>query len=750
MPNKKPSPKGKGKGKAKAAPRPRNPEPTPPPPPPPLLLLLLLLLLLNQRLSGTANIANTERRIKLKLNYAARPSAAGPSNQGQPSGSNTAATSSSSSSATTSAAAIATPSPSPSPSTSSSSSSSSSSGRSAPTDQNESAAPRRGVIKVNTRNGAAYREAHASSSPAAGPSGQGRHLGTGSSSSSELSSLPFTSPSPPPPFPSDQDEHSSSSSSSASSSPSSSPSAETVAPGTPMPSAAGPSNDIPSSSTGSGSNSDTESSSSSSPARTSPPPNHPSPDTIKVDVFIATGHEQPSSDEYESDGDGCSGDPPRDGSEDESSGSGGSSGYEPSEETDDDTVFTGSESSSDSEEDDGNDDDASGGPCSGPSSSSGPPGPPGPSDPPGSSGVLITDGSPSTQEYPSGYEGDDEYNSGPAADGSSIVRDDTGAWAMVSNTSGSRNRSTCLAGFDSPRLDGRSRRPSRPADIEVPFIDYSGYDAQVGCEEEDSPDCAEFIGPLRSSFPTSVQPIGRLDTPPAHPGGAVGKRKRSCDYDEDASAAGIKRVRSLSPRMVVETSTATVTTTRSASEPWQPMAWTSNSPVSDEPSPLSNEPVAYAMIATPVDDLTSGELSPPIWPSFDPEIPGMHGSGLRARRHYDWYEQLHSVGHECYKVHPCTHNMGRGCHECHSDWQEDWARFFKAEELLHEAAADPERYLRETGLDMREDFMGALLQGASWEVVAPHLLPPAGGRLRVHPMRLAKHRLILAQSAAQV
>ncbi|KAF4496497.1 SRP40-Suppressor of mutant AC40 of RNA polymerase I and III [Fusarium agapanthi] len=779
MPNKKPNPKGKGKGKAKAvprpqnprpAPRPRNPGPAPAPAPapapepramrltrarsrlndaPPLMASLesdrdcqgrslvadpepLPFKDVVQRLGGTANMANREKRIKLKLNYAARPSAAGPSNPGQPSGSNTAATSSSSSSATTPAAAIATPSPSPSPSTTSSSSSSQSSGRSAPTDQNESAAPRRGVIKLNTRNGAAYREAHASgqnqpassssentsSPPAAGPSAQGRPLSIGSSSSSELSSLPSTSPSPLPAFPSDQDEHSSSSSSSGSSSPSSSPSAEILAPGTPMLSAAGPSNAIPSSSTGSGSNSDTESSSPSSPTRTSPPPNHPSLDTIKVDVLIATGHEQPSSDEYESDGDGCSGDPPRDGPEDESSGSGGSSGYEPSEETDDNTVFTGSESSSDSEGDDENDDDAPGGPCSGPSGSSGPP---------GSSGVLIADGS-SAQEYPSGYEADDEYNSGPAADGSTIVRDDTGAWAMVSNTSGSRNRSTCLAGFGSPRFDGRSRRPSRPADIEVPFIDYSGYDAQVGGEEDDSPDCAEFIGPLRSSFPASVQPIGRLDTPPAHPGDVMGKRKRSCDYNEDISAAGIKRVRSLSPRMVVETSTATVTTTRSASEPWQPLAWTSNSPVSDEPSPLRNEPVAYAMIATPVDDPSSGELSPPIWPSFDPEIPG----------------------HECYKVHRCTHNPGGGCHECHSDWQEDWARFFKAEELLQEAAADPERCLRETGLDMREDFMGALLQGASWEVLAPHLQPPAGGRLRVHPMRLAKHRLTLAQSAAQV
>jgi hypothetical protein len=132
------------------------------------------------------------------------------------------------------------------------------------------------------------------------------------------------------------------------------------------------------------------------------------------------------------------------------------------------------------------------------------------------------------------------------------------------------------------------------------------------------------------------------------------------------------------------------------------------------------------------------------------EIPDMHGSGLRARRHYDWYEQFHFVGHECYEVHPCYHNPGRGCHQCHSEWQKDWARFFKAEDLLQEAAADPERYLRETGLDMRQDFMGALLQGATWEVLAPHLQPPAGGKVRIHPARLAKHRLALAQAAVQV
>ncbi|KAH7248879.1 uncharacterized protein BKA55DRAFT_540296 [Fusarium redolens] len=755
-----------------------------------------------QRLGGTANMANMERRrIKLKLRHDAAASAAGPSSQGQPSGSNPgAAPSSSSTSAAPPAAGLASLTPSPSPSQTSSSSSSSE--RSSPSSPSPS------------------------SSVAGGPSSQDQPLSASSSSSSGLSSPPSSSPSPPIASPSDQDQHPGSSSSSGLSSPSSSshspspppspaagpsdqnqpsspssssalsptssielsppypispdrnrdsapspespsfsssssPSTVAQAPGSPIPSAAGPSNPIPSSSPGSGSNSDSGFSSPNSPTRTYPPPNRPSPDTIKIDVLIATGQEQPSSEEYESDGDGCSGDAPGDGSGDESNGNGGgSSGYDPSsEETSDNTEFTGSESSSDSESDDENDD-ASGGPCSGPSGSFGP------SDPLGSSGVLIAAGSSCDQEYLSEYEADDEHNLGqaapraaplniPAADGSTIARDDTGPWAMVSNLLGTRNRSTCVPGFSSPRLDGRPRRPRRPADIRVPFLDTSGYDAQNSHGEDGNPDTAQFIGPLDTSFPASVQSIGCLDTPAACSGGVMGKRKRSCDDDEDASAVGTKGGRSLSPCIIIETSTTTIMTTHSsvvetqASEPQQPVALTSGATVSDDPSPVSNEPAAFAKMATPLDGPSSGEISPLALPSFDPEIPDMHGSGLRARRHYDWYEQFHSVGHECYEVHPCYHNPGRGCHQCHSEWQKDWARFFKAEDLLQEAAADPERYLRETGLDMRQDFMGALLQGATWEVLAPHLQPPAGGKVRIHPARLAKHRLALAQAAVQ-
>lgn len=76
-----------------------------------------------------------------------------------------------------------------------------------------------------------------------------------------------------------------------------------------------------------------------------------------------------------------------------------------------------------------------------------------------------------------------------------------------------------------------------------------------------------------------------------------------------------------------------------------------------------------------------------------------------------------------------------------------WARYFKAQELLDEAAADPQRYLKETGVDLRLDFMGILIQGSGWQVLAPELQPPAGQSIRIHPTRLAKHMLAFAQLA---
>lgn len=127
------------------------------------------------------------------------------------------------------------------------------------------------------------------------------------------------------------------------------------------------------------------------------------------------------------------------------------------------------------------------------------------------------------------------------------------------------------------------------------------------------------------------------------------------------------------------------------------------------------------------------------------EIPDLFHSGVRPRPHYDWYEQYHTVGFECAKVHGCTHNPGRHCHRCHAAWQRAWSQYFKAEELLNEAAANPERYLEEMGFDMRQGYMGVLMQGSGWEVLAPELQPPAGGSLRLHPTRIAKHRLALAQ-----
>jgi hypothetical protein len=98
-------------------------------------------------------------------------------------------------------------------------------------------------------------------------------------------------------------------------------------------------------------------------------------------------------------------------------------------------------------------------------------------------------------------------------------------------------------------------------------------------------------------------------------------------------------------------------------------------------------------------------------------------------------------------VHGCAHNPGRVCHGCHASWQKAWSLFFKAHELLDEAVANPQKYLAETGLDVRQDFMGHLMQGSGWEVLAPELQPPAGKSIRLHPTRIAKHRLALSQMA---
>ncbi|KAM0503214.1 hypothetical protein ACHAP8_003256 [Fusarium lateritium] len=169
-----------------------------------------------------------------------------------------------------------------------------------------------------------------------------------------------------------------------------------------------------------------------------------------------------------------------------------------------------------------------------------------------------------------------------------------------------------------------------------------------------------------------------------------------------------------------------------------------------------SEPSAHCKVLTPINVPTntdssgssspsSGNFSPLLLPNPDPEIPSLFGSGVRARPHYGWYEQYHQTGRDCAKVHGCTHNPGRVCHRCHADWQKAWSVYFKAHEVLDEAVANPEKYLADTGLDVRKDYMGHLLEGSGWEVLALELQPPTGNSIRLHPTRIAKHRLAFAQ-----
>ncbi|KAJ3521729.1 hypothetical protein NM208_g13161 [Fusarium decemcellulare] len=144
-------------------------------------------------------------------------------------------------------------------------------------------------------------------------------------------------------------------------------------------------------------------------------------------------------------------------------------------------------------------------------------------------------------------------------------------------------------------------------------------------------------------------------------------------------------------------------------------------------------------------------LTPYVAPTdFDSEIVGIYGSGQRPRLNYDWYEQYHRLGLDCAKVHGCRHNM-LICHECHADWHKAWSRFFKVEEeisLALKALEDLGQCQDETGQDMREGYEGDLIQNEDWQALAPELTPPAGGKVRTHPARMAKHLLALKQAAA--
>ncbi|KAM0244742.1 hypothetical protein ACHAP5_005971 [Fusarium lateritium] len=227
------------------------------------------------------------------------------------------------------------------------------------------------------------------------------------------------------------------------------------------------------------------------------------------------------------------------------------------------------------------------------------------------------------------------------------------------------------------------------------------------------------------------------------------KRRRSDNDDYGGARDTKRRCFSMPSSVTVWASSITTTSVTMTREPQNSLTPASNVPFPDIASPTDDMVSGSAnTVLVGSNGSGSGNASPLMLPHFDHEIPDLHHSGVRPRPHYNWYEQYHAVGSECAKVHGCTHNPGRCCHGCHAAWQMSWSQYFKAEELLNEAAANPESYLEEMDIDMRQDYMGVLMQGSGWEVLAPELQPPAGGSLRLHPTRIAKHRLALAQMAS--
>ncbi|KAF4998368.1 hypothetical protein FGRMN_3248 [Fusarium graminum] len=350
-------------------------------------------------------------------------------------------------------------------------------------------------------------------------------------------------------------------------------------------------------------------------------------------------------------------------------------------------------------------------------------------------------------------------------------------------------RATVVDGF-STRGDGLGTRQSRPADLMLPNFDNTGVVVPLNSfsqsddgplhdiilpfsfsdDSEDEDDsthnvqrpgppfdifhkCSENPGRRRRSdtddeddaydtntkqnrlstssnandqAPTTTQPSTMLTLGPQNPLASIpnsrdclGKRYRS-DNDGYSNTHDTKR-RCLSAMsdVVVRASTTTDTSVIVSQEPQSSHISTSNSPSLFTDSPTDSVVSGSAYMATPgFYGSVSGGSSPLMLPHFDHEIPGLYHSGKRPRPHYDW---------------------------CHAEWQKAWSQYFKAEGLLAEAAANPEDYLEEMDVDICQDYIGVLMQGSGWEVLAPELQPPAGGSLRLHPTRIAKHKLALAQ-----
>lgn len=114
---------------------------------------------------------------------------------------------------------------------------------------------------------------------------------------------------------------------------------------------------------------------------------------------------------------------------------------------------------------------------------------------------------------------------------------------------------------------------------------------------------------------------------------------------------------------------------------------------------------------------------------FDSDIPGLYGSSMGARLHYEWYEQYHVLGPDCAKVHEGCHR-GTYCHSCHAEWHHAWARFIRTEEEIVLALGNPELYESAQNMELEK-----------WRGLASELAPPLGGKVRLHPTRIANERL---------
>lgn len=73
--------------------------------------------------------------------------------------------------------------------------------------------------------------------------------------------------------------------------------------------------------------------------------------------------------------------------------------------------------------------------------------------------------------------------------------------------------------------------------------------------------------------------------------------------------------------------------------------------------------------------------------------------------------------------------------------------YFKCQEILDEAAADPLTSMREAGLETHPDFKKYFEPGAPPCCgQAPQLDHPVGNSIRVHPTRMAKYKLDLMKA----